>query len=109
MKRWVVARSSPTSKDGLQVLWPLEETMAVKLRLARYGSKKNAFYRIVATDERARRDGRFIEQIGTYDPNRNPAAVALHAERVRYWLNQGAQASDTVRNLLDIHLVAENA
>lgn len=75
--------------------------MAVKLRLARHGSKKNPFYRIVAADERNRRDGRFLEQLGTYDPAYKPAAVALKRDRVTYWLSTGAQPTDTVRNILD--------
>ncbi len=72
----------------------------VKLRLKRMGAKKAPFYRIVATDSRSPRDGRFIEQLGTYDPTKNPAAVTINEEAVMKWLNVGAQPSDTVRSLL---------
>lgn len=74
--------------------------MAVKLRLLRMGAKKAPFYRIVAADSRAPRDGRFIELLGTYDPRINPAKVTLKEEEVLKWLNNGAQPSDTVKNLL---------
>lgn len=74
--------------------------MAVKLRLLRMGAKKAPFYRIVATDSRAPRDGRFIELLGTYDPRTNPAKVTIKEEEVLKWLNNGAQPSDTVKNLL---------
>ncbi len=80
--------------------------MAIKLRLARYGGKKHAYYRLVAADERARRDGRVLEQIGTYDPNIQPGRVTLKAERVRHWLSVGAQPSETVAKLLRDHLPA---
>ena len=72
----------------------------VKLRLKRMGAKKAPFYRIVATDSRSPRDGRFIEQLGTYDPTKNPVAVTINEEAVMNWLNVGAQPSDTVRSLL---------
>ena len=72
----------------------------VKLRLKRMGAKKAPFYRIVAADSRSPRDGRFIEQLGTYDPTKNPAAVTINEEAVMKWLNVGAQPSDTVRSLL---------
>ena len=81
--------------------------MAVKLRMTRMGAKKRPFYRIVAADSRSPRDGRFIEEIGTYDPNYDPcklnidpAQVNLKEEEILKWLNNGAQPSDTVRNLL---------
>lgn len=74
--------------------------MAVKLRLLRMGAKKAPFYRIVAADSRSPRDGRFIELLGTYDPRTNPAKVTIKEEEVLKWLNNGAQPSDTVRNLL---------
>ncbi len=78
--------------------------MAVKLRLARFGAKKSPFYRIVAAESRARRDGRFLEQLGTYDPRTEPAKVTLVAERVQYWLGVGAKPTPTVQNLLDRNL-----
>lgn len=74
--------------------------MAVKLRLLRMGAKKAPFYRIVAADSRAPRDGRFIELLGTYDPRTNPAKVTIKEEEILKWLNNGAQPSDTVKNLL---------
>ena len=74
--------------------------MAVKLRLLRMGAKKAPFYRIVAADSRAPRDGRFIELLGTYDPRTNPAKVTIKEEEVLKWLNNGAQPSDTVKYLL---------
>ena len=74
--------------------------MAVKLRLKRMGSKKAPFYRIVAADSRSPRDGRIIETVGTYNPTKNPAEVSVNAEVALKWLNDGAQPSDTVRNIL---------
>lgn len=74
--------------------------MAVKIRLKRMGAKKAPYYRIVAADSRMPRDGRFIEQLGTYDPTKNPAVVTVKEEETLKWLMQGAQPSDTVRNLL---------
>lgn len=74
--------------------------MAVKIRLARHGKKNYAFYHIVATDTRSPRDGRYIEQIGVYDPNTNPATITIDSERALYWLGVGAQTSPTVRRIL---------
>lgn len=74
--------------------------MAVKIRLTRMGKKKNPFYRIVVADERTRRDGAPIEEIGYYDPMTNPANVKIDAEKATKWLNKGAQPTDTVRSLL---------
>ena len=74
--------------------------MAVKIRLQRHGHKDYAFYPIVIADSRAPRDGRFIERIGYYNPNTNPATVSLNFERALYWVNNGAQPTDTVRNIL---------
>ena len=74
--------------------------MAVKIRLTRMGKKKNPFYRIVVADERARRDGAPIEEIGYYDPMTNPATVKIDAEKATKWINNGAQPTDTVRSLL---------
>ena len=74
--------------------------MAVKIRLKRMGAKKSPFYRIVAADSRMPRDGRFLEQLGTYDPRQNPAVVTIKEEETLAWLSIGAQPSDTVRNLL---------
>ncbi|MBG9988109.1 30S ribosomal protein S16 [Aerococcaceae bacterium DSM 111176] len=74
--------------------------MAVKLRMKRMGSKRNPFYRIVAADARAPRDGRIIEQIGTYNPVSEPKTLEINEELALKWLSNGAQPSDTVRNLL---------
>lgn len=74
--------------------------MATKIRLQRHGRKGYAFYPIVIADSRAPRDGRFIERIGSYNPNTNPATVTLNFERALYWLNVGAQPTDTVRSIL---------
>ena len=74
--------------------------MAVKIRLTRMGKKKNPFYRIVVADQRDRRDGAPIEEIGYYNPMTNPADVKIDAEKATKWLNQGAQPTDTVRSLL---------
>lgn len=73
--------------------------MAVKLRLRRMGRKKKPFYRVVATDSRAPRDGRFIEIVGTYNPLGSETLVELQEDRVYYWLKNGAQPTDTVKNL----------
>lgn len=64
------------------------------------GAKKKPFYRIIVTEKRSKRDGRFVESIGYYDPCRNPADVKLDQERVNYWLERGAQPSDTVRSII---------
>ncbi len=74
--------------------------MAVKMRLARHGAKKRPFYRIVVADSESPRDGRFLENVGTYNPVREPAEVSLKTERVKYWLQQGAVPTDTVKNIL---------
>lgn len=74
--------------------------MPVKIRMSRLGAKKKPFYRLVVADARARRDGRFIESLGTYDPLKNPPAVTLDEERALHWLRQGAQPTDTVRRIL---------
>lgn len=72
----------------------------VRIRLARHGAKKRPFYRIVVADQESRRDGRFIEIVGTYDPLKEPADVTLKNERVEYWLGQGAKPTDTVKSIL---------
>ncbi len=74
--------------------------MAVKIRLRRMGSKKAPFYRVVVADSRYPRDGRFIEQVGTYNPMVKPAAVNFDAEKVTKWIGNGAQPTDTVKRLL---------
>ncbi|MBF0449196.1 MAG: 30S ribosomal protein S16 [Candidatus Magnetomorum sp.] len=74
--------------------------MPVKIRLARHGAKKRPFYRIVVADSQSRRDGRFIENIGTYNPLTDPAAISLKSERVAYWMGQGAIPTNTVKSIL---------
>jgi small subunit ribosomal protein S16 len=74
--------------------------MAVKIRLARHGAKKRPFYRIVVADSESPRDGRFLESVGTYNPLKEPAEVMLKADRVKYWMEQGALPSATVKSLL---------
>ncbi len=75
------------------------QTMAVKIRLKRMGSKRNPFYRIVVADSRSPRDGRSIEQIGTYNPVVKPVEVKIDEEKALNWMTNGAKPSDTVRNL----------
>ena len=72
----------------------------LSIRLTRMGAKKKPFYRIVVTEKRSKRDGRFVESVGYYDPCRNPADVKIDHERVSYWIERGAQPSDTVRSLI---------
>ena len=74
--------------------------MAVKIRLTRMGKKKAPFYRIVVADERSRRDGAPIDEIGYYDPMTEPANIKIDAEKATKWLSNGAQPTDTVRSLL---------
>lgn len=74
--------------------------MATKLRLQRHGKKGRPFYHIVAADERAKRDGRFIEKVGTYNPNTNPATIDIDFDRALYWIGVGAQPTDTCRAIL---------
>ena len=72
----------------------------VKIRLRRMGAKKAPFYRIVVADSRCRRDGRFIEEIGTYDPMAEGENIKVDLERAKYWISNGAQPTETVRGLL---------
>lgn len=74
--------------------------MSVRIRLRRMGKKKSPFYRVVVADIRSPRDGRFIENIGTYDPRKDPAEINIEEEKALYWLSKGATPSDTVRSLL---------
>ena len=74
--------------------------MAVKIRLRRMGAKKAPFYRVVVADSRYPRDGRFIEEVGYYDPTKEPSLVKIDGEKVKKWLQNGAQPTDTVRDLL---------
>ena len=72
----------------------------VKIRLRRIGAKKAPFYRVVVADSRFARDGRFIEEIGYYDPTKEPSVVKIDAEKAKQWLSNGAQPTDTVREIL---------
>ncbi len=74
--------------------------MSVKIRLARHGAKKRPFYRIVVADSESPRDGRYLENVGTYNPLTDPAKVVLKQERIKYWIDQGAIPTDTVKSLL---------
>ena len=74
--------------------------MAVKIRLRRMGAKKAPFYRIVVADSRSPRDGRFIEEIGYYDPTKEPSVVKVDAEKAKAWIANGAQPTDTVKKIL---------
>ena len=74
--------------------------MSVKIRLARHGSKKRPYYRIVVADNDFKRDGRFLEIVGTYNPLPDPMGISLKKDRVKYWIDQGATPSDTVTSIL---------
>jgi len=74
--------------------------MAVRIRLARHGAKKKPFYRIVVADSESPRDGKYLENVGTYNSLLDPVQVTLKPERIRYWMDKGATPSDTVRSLL---------
>lgn len=75
--------------------------MAVKIRLARHGAKKHPVYRVVVADGRSPRDGRYIEQVGRYNPNTDPSEISLNMEKVQDWIAKGAQPTDTVARLID--------
>ena len=74
--------------------------MAVKIRLRRMGARNNPFYRVVVADSRSPRDGRFIEEIGYYDPKSDPAVIKIDTEKAEEWIKKGAQPTDTVKRLL---------
>ena len=97
----------------MELIWDLEigfgisfwkevvkNDMAVSMRLMRFGGKKAPFYRIVVSDRRSARDGRFIDQVGTYDPKKDPVEIRFKEEKAVSWLRKGAQATPTVRQLL---------
>ncbi|MCL2632994.1 MAG: 30S ribosomal protein S16 [Oscillospiraceae bacterium] len=81
--------------------------MAVKIRLRRMGAKKAPFYRIVVADSRFPRDGRFIEEVGYYDPTKNPSVISVDGDKVQKWLKDGAQPTDTVKRILKTKGVIE--
>jgi small subunit ribosomal protein S16 len=74
--------------------------MSVKIRLARHGAKKRPYYRIVVADSESPRDGRYLEAVGSYNPLQDPAEVTLKTDRLKYWIDQGALPSDTVKSIL---------
>ena len=77
--------------------------MSVRVRLTRVGSKKNPIWRVVVADQRSPRDGRFIEAVGQYNPQTDPSTIVLDRERLDHWLGRGAQASNTVKQLMKAH------
>ena len=79
------------------------------IRLMRTGAKKRPSYRIVVKEKQSKRDGAYLENVGTYDPTRQPAEIKLKADRVRYWIERGAQPTDTVRQLIKQAAKAEAA
>lgn len=81
--------------------------MAVKIRLRRMGAKKSPFYRIVVADSRSPRDGRFIEEIGYYNPMQEPSVVKVDAEKAKKWISNGAQPTETVKSLFKKHGVID--
>ena len=86
-------------RKNLYNIWR-KQTMAVKMRLRRMGAKKAPFYRVVVADERAPRDGKFIDEIGYYNPLTEPAEIKFNVEKAEKWLNNGAQPTETVKSLL---------
>ena len=78
----------------------MEVTLMVKIRLRRMGAKKNPYYRVVVADSHFPRDGRFIEEIGTYNPISDPVEIKIDVERAQYWIKNGAQPTDTAKSLL---------
>ena len=87
------------TNKNLYNIWR-KQTMAVKMRLRRMGAKKAPFYRVVVADERSPRDGKFIDEIGYYNPLTNPAEIKINAEKAEAWLKNGAQPTETVKSLL---------
>lgn len=81
--------------------------MAVKMRLKRIGAKKKPFYRIIIADERAPRDGKFIDQVGTYNPLANPSEIKFDEEKAKDWLKKGVQPTESVKKLLKISGISE--
>ncbi|MFO7737499.1 MAG: 30S ribosomal protein S16 [Desulfatiglandaceae bacterium] len=74
--------------------------MAVKIRLTRMGAKKKPFYRLVAADSEAPRDGKFLEILGSYDPMKDPAEIRVHTDKINYWLGKGARVSESAKAIL---------
>jgi small subunit ribosomal protein S16 len=88
---------------------PLEEEELLAIRLMRTGAKKRPSYRIVVKEKQSKRDGAYLENLGTYNPTREPAEIKLKADRVRYWMEKGAQPTDTVRRLIKANAKTEAA
>ena len=91
---------SPATKSSGGYVGYIKQKMATKIRLQRHGKKGKAFYYIVVADERAPRDGRFIERLGSYNPNTNPATININFDKTLEWVNTGAQPTDTCRAIL---------
>ena len=83
--------------------------MAVKIRLTRFGRKKMPFYRIIVADIESKRDGKFLDILGTYDPMKDPAEVKIDTDKLKTWLDRGAIPTDTVKSLITKHADAESA
>jgi small subunit ribosomal protein S16 len=83
--------------------------MAVKIRLTRFGRKKMPFYRIIVADIEAKRDGKFLDILGTYDPMKDPAEVKIDTDKLKTWLDRGAKPTNTVKSLITKHADAESA
>ena len=83
--------------------------MAVKIRLTRLGRKKMPFYRIIVADIEAKRDGKFLDILGTYDPMKDPAEVKIDADKLKIWLDRGAKPTNTVKSLITRHAETESA
>ena len=83
--------------------------MAVKIRLTRLGRKKMPFYRIIVADIEAKRDGKFLDILGTYDPMKDPAEVKIDADKLKIWLDRGAKPTNTVKSLITKHAETESA
>jgi len=98
----------PPNESKLAVA-PKGSRMAVHIRLARAGAKKKPFYRVVVTDQRSPRGGRFLENIGTYDPSKDPGLLVVKKDRLEYWRKNGALPSETVGRLLKRQAKAEAA
>jgi len=83
--------------------------MAVKIRLTRFGRKKMPFYRIIVADIEAKRDGKFLDILGTYDPMKDPVEVKIDSDKLKIWLDRGAIPTNTVKSLITKHAAAESA
>lgn len=103
----VISNTLTLSQREREQNWRKDTLLAI--RLMRTGAKKRPSYRIVVKEKQSKRDGAFLENLGTYDPTRQPAEIKLKADRVRYWIERGAQPTDTVRQLIKQAAKAESA